>query len=232
MKPLLLLTMALALAFPASAEPAEPAAPARYYASFAGINPALPIPPGYCVIPRTGQGAPFYQLQDHSNAGVNVVAALFADCKEWKLRESDPNYRLHRHGSYLFQLSGGAQQLAPSDYTRARYIAEVTGLKFDAEELRKGVNQKVDTSGIDTGKMDSLSIRPIAFDRTAAYLIGASKVKFPSGEVMVAMVVGATLVKGVPVSMNLYRDYENTAGLLAAVEEHKANMARLDKANP
>jgi hypothetical protein len=80
--------------------------------------------------------------------------------------------------------------------------------------------------------MDSLSIRPIAFDRTAAYLIGASKVKFPSGEVMVAMVVGATLVKGVPVSMNLYRDYENTAGLLAAVEEHKANMARLDKANP
>jgi hypothetical protein len=105
-------------------------------------------------------------------------------------------------------------------------------MKFDMEELRKGINKKVDASGLETGKLNSLSIRPVAFDVSGAYLLGASEVQFPDGKVMVSVAVGATLVKGVPVSMNMYRDYEGTAAMLAMVEEQKKNLARLDAANP
>ena len=220
----------LALALPAATF--ADAKPAVRYASFAGVNLVLPIPPGYCEIPRSGDGLFFYKLQEHSNTGNNVVAMLFADCKEWKLREADRNYRLRRHGSYLMQLSNGAQQLAPAGYTRAQYIGEVSGMKFDADDLRRGVNEKVDTSGIDSGKLNSLSIRPLAFDASGAYLVGVTEVQFPTGKAMVGMAVGATLVKGVPISINIYHDYQGTPSLLAMVEEQKQNLARLDRANP
>ena len=222
----------LALALPTATLADAPTPPPKRYASFAGVNLVLPIPAGYCEIPRAGDGLLFYKLQDHANAGSNVVAMLFADCKEWKQRLLDPNYRLRRHGSYLMQLSEGAQQLAPAGYTRARHIGEISGLKFDADDLRKGVNQKVDTSGIDTGKLNSLSIRPIAFDANGAYLVGVSEVQFPTGKAKVAMAVGATLVKGVPISLNLYFDYEGTPSLMAMVERQKQHLARLDQANP
>jgi len=225
-----ILALALPTATLADQKPAP--APDKHYTSFAGVNLVLPIPAGYCEIPRSGEGLLFHKLQDHNNTGTNVVAMLFANCKEWKLRAADPNYRLRRHGSYLLQLTEGAQQLAPREYTRARYIGELSGMKFDMEELRKGINQKVDTSGLDTGKLNTLSIRPIAFDARGAYLMGVSEVQFPSGKTMVAVAVGATLVKGAPISINLYGDYKDTASLLAMVEEQKRNLARLDQANP
>jgi hypothetical protein len=179
---------------------------------FAGVAVNLVIPKGYCIIPWDDEvGAMHYVLQQQANQGADVVAALFADCKEWADYREGRAPLLKHHGSYLFQLTKGQEVLEPDGSTRADVIKfyedyerknGVGSLGPDLtaklkEQLAKSWLQGVEVQGnMNLGLLDR--------DPLAAYLGVSGSLLHEGKTVQVVGVAAATLARRVPTNINLF----------------------------
>jgi hypothetical protein len=200
---------------------------------FAGTSVSLPIPNGQCVIPRdTEAGRPFYALQEEGQKGTNKVAILFADCLEWGKRVADHSYRIHSFGSYLFPLTDGLEKPAPSDYNRPHFIHDLSAANIDAHLIEVTVKRKLEEISSSHSSLDGMqSLGYIATDDNAAYMGQIAIEKYPTGKINVACVVAMTLVRHVPVFLNLYADIRNSNTIQSLLDLQKKNMTDLVGSN-
>lgn len=210
--------------------------------TFAGVAVRLVIPPGYCLIERdSSQGKLFYDLQEKGNLGINVVAAMFADCKEWAKRQATPSYRVRRHGSYLFQLTDSKETLIPAMYSREKYLRELTqlelrglGLGSDAsrDKINRTVNQRIKEAEVKTASsVGQLNIGLIAVNEHALFYGMGATLNYSTESPRMSNVVAMTLVNGVPISINIYADYDPKGVFRRLLNQQKRNAERLVKAN-
>lgn len=210
--------------------------------NFAGKTVKLFIPRGYCVIERDSPlGALHYQMQADGNKGKNTVAVLFADCKEWTTRLADNSYRLRHHGSYLFQLTQGEEQLVPFIYSREDYIQNSL-----AQELRsQGVDPKASRDEIDNlvkKRLKESNVRAPSIsgptnlgliynnEQALFYAVGMT-LEYPNETPRISGVFAATLVAQVPTTINLYADYDSKDNFSRLLAQQKKNVASLLAAN-
>ncbi len=213
--------------------------------SFAGRQVRLAIPAGYCLMGRDNpQGRLYYELQEKGNQGINVVAAMFADCKEWKIRQEDPSHRIRRHGSYLFQLIDGKETLAP--YSRENFLQEIVtqeskdqglglglGSRAYKEELSLRLNRKLKEADIPTASsVAQINLGLVAIDGYAAFYGFGVTVNYIRESPRINSIVASTIVNGVPVTINLYDDYSSGGMFGRLLNEQKRNAESLVKANP
>lgn len=197
----------------ASAQPAQVVTE-----TYAGVPIRLVIPQGYCAIRRDDPlGALSYQFQEEGNKGSNRVALLFSDCKEWAKRVANNSYRVRNHGSYLFQFVRKQEQLAPESYTLEKYIADglTNSLKTDGitsessnAKITEAIKKRLEASTIAAPTFDSpLNLGLIDRNDQALFFGLGMTVKYPNEAPRINGVTAMTLVKQVPVSINIYSDH-------------------------
>lgn len=208
-------------------------------ASYGGQQLNLVIPRGYCVIDRKDEiGKLHYKLQEEGNAGRNAVQVLFSDCKEWAKRQGDPSYILKRHGSYLFQLTGGEELLLPVSLDYAEFIKIYTDdeLKRSAGKglnLTKVLEDKISRATVDAPALNSqVNYGLIDTSDKAVFLGIGATLQYPEELVRVTGVVAATLVKRVPLTINLYDSTKGkTAPFKSLLTQQKDLVSKLLAAN-
>jgi hypothetical protein len=210
-------------------------------ATFSSVELSLPIPPGYCVIPREDPlGAAHYKLQEDRNSGQNKVAVLFANCSEWERRLQDHTF-LQQHGSYLLQLTQGQERLLPATLGRAEVIQV-----YVEHELKNNVNPA--ERGRDLA--DRVRARLVASEKNAPTLQGSVNVGMidksahavflglgmsfeHQGELhRVVGVVAATSVRRVLVAINLYGPATGQAPFGDLLVQQKELTKQLVELNP
>lgn len=209
--------------------------------TFANVQLILPIPMGFCTIPKdTDTGKPYYDMQDAiQKTSGNVVAVLFADCKEWEIRKKDNNYRLHRSGSYLFPLTGEQELGLPESMDRTAYIEGIAkhiqpaALYVTKEKLNKNMDAALKGKPYKTPRISSpFELSTVGKDANAAYFGSVTSYKNVNEEYQVAMIIFSTAVRRVPVSVNLYADDSGKPGLDRMLRIQTELAATLQKLNP
>ena len=179
-------------------------------ARFADISVNLVIPKGHCVIPRDDElGVLHYKLQEDGNRGRSKVAILFADCKEWSNRQANPALLLKNHGNYLLQLTEGRELLLPPTVSRSDVVQiyldhekKKLGAKDDLSEI---IKKRLADSTVTAPSIEgSVNVGLIDHDSRAAYLGVGSTMNYEGTLVRVIGVTGATAIRAVPTTINLY----------------------------
>jgi len=204
---------------------------------FAEISVNLVIPKGHCVIPRDDElGALHYKLQEEGNRGRSKVAVLFSDCKEWLSRRANPALLLQNHGNYLLQLTEERELLLPPAVTRA----DVVQIYIDYEKKKLGANgdlsetikKRLADSTVPGPSIEGpVNIGLIDHDTRAAYLGVGSTMNYEGRLVRVVGVVGATAIRSVPTTLNLYGPSTQGNPFRALLSQQKALVQQLVAAN-
>jgi hypothetical protein len=210
--------------------------------AYAGTNIKLVVPQGYCAIKRDDPlGAIHYQYQEDGNKERNIVALLFADCKEWAKRVADNSFRLKHHGSYLFQLKQKQEQLLPISITLGRFLSDLSASALKADgitseisnaKMTEIIKKKFENSAISGPTLNSpLNLGLIDKNDEAVFLGLGLTVKYPDETPRINAVTAMTMIKQVPVSINLYSDHNSKENFNKLLSMQKAAARRLHEIN-
>lgn len=207
---------------------------------YAGKEFYLPIPAGYCAIPKNDpQGHPYYEIQEQLSDGARWVALIFSNCAEWAKRQRDPSYRIRHIGNFSFIKVKKQAYLFPPFRTRAEYIQSLvaeqipkdpaTGKDWEQstnEKLRKLILETESPTGL-----SSLNIGIVHTNMDAVFYGVTATVHYPDENVRVIGIGAVTLLNRAAIVINLSNDYSRDHGVLKLLETQKQNVAALIAAN-
>ena len=171
----------------------------------AGRSLSVDLPAGYCALDRSDPVEnQMFDVMERIQAGTNRVLLVFYDCEElasMRLGETDT---FDRYGQVL---TPSGEQAYPG-IDRHIYFGELRKV-FDqafaigAQKGQENVARVLPEMEI--GEARSLGI--VYEDDAALYAGMAEKISFGGGEFTVAAIIAMTMIKDVPISVNLYRPY-------------------------
>jgi hypothetical protein len=190
------------------------------------------VPEGYCALNRdNAREREWLDRLAKSNQGQNTIAVVFAQCGELEKFRKTKDYRVRRHGYYGITLTQGKLVLLPSDYSREKYLAEVkpyvekTTTAAVDEVVRKGRSDK------DKGKASLLKMQLRGSDANAIFLATDSTYESKGSRIRVEGITALTLVKGIPVALNLLQDQGDSMQRENLYSQQKQAAARFVAAN-
>ena len=197
--------------------------------SIAGRNLTVKVPGSYCALDRENPAEKeMFEVMERVQAGLNRVLLVFYDCAELRAMHRGELSTFGRYGQVLTPI----REQAYPGISRDMFFAELRKV-FDrafaigAERGRSNVERSVPDMQI--GEARSLGI--LGTDPRALYAGMLEKVEFEGEVATVAAVVSVTLLKDVPVSVNLYRTYEDETSFDLLLEEQRNYMERLTRLN-
>jgi hypothetical protein len=190
----------------------------------------LPVPEGSCAIPRESeQGKQLYKMLEDSSEGGYLVALMFADCAEWKLRERDPNYRMRNFGDYLIHLVNGKEVIVPVETSRPSWVKARVGVE-DVAAIEKTAGEKLQAAAT-AGASSPAHLGMLTYDEDAMYF-GQIFSKSNSGEGAHGCNVSAmTEINQIPIAEVLHGDYVDPGSIRALLATLKVNLKALVAAN-
>lgn len=227
---MLMLFVLAGLGVPASAQTTVPV-------KYADTTLNLVIPKGHCIIPREDElGSLHYKLQEDGNRGSSKVAVLFADCREWASRRANPALLLQNHGNYLLQLTGGRELLLPPSTTRSDvvqiYVEHEKKKLGSNEDLSERIRKKFADSTVTAPALEgNVNVGLIDTDDRAAYLGVGGTMNYEGKLVRVVGVIGATSIRSVPTTLNLYGPSTQGNPFRALLSQQKVLIQQLVAAN-
>jgi hypothetical protein len=212
-----------------TASAAAPAAAPRQV-MLLGQAIAVPIPAGYCEL---GQHLAEAAVVDRLRAGLgntNTVLAVFADCAEAAELRRGARAGVDNYGQIMAPRPAGELRRF-SGVPRAEYIRQLSaradGILPGAME--RGV-ERAQSFVPDTKFQESLGV--LATDTNGLYFGVLMSAPYPDGEQKAVLgVVGMTLVKELPISINLYRAYKGAPELPELLARQRNALAGLVRAN-
>ncbi len=215
----------LAGAAPAAAQTAQSAARP-------GPGVELPIPAGHCPL-DAGNPADrdIITLTEQINQGRNDVLGMFADCGELAdLRaEGRP---LANYGGFLTPLVAGAEAL---DMPRADFLEAIARVFREQDPfaaITAEMRQRVEQANLSLEVEDMAGLGLVHEDDAAVYTGVVQKVVLEDGRSLrVAAITGITLLRGHPISLNLFAPYEDPATVERLLAAQRHNLQRLVAAN-
>ncbi|MDN8618600.1 hypothetical protein [Variovorax ginsengisoli] len=189
----------------------------------------LVVPAGYCEL---GASPPEERLRRiYSKViddGTNLMLSLFAACDEVAEVKAGGRTELHRFGQILLPIENGRPM---GGIARAEYIAFVVGA--ERRILDSGfaaAKQKLNRFDpiVETGQ----NFGVIASDDAAAYMAIASRATLNDKTTGAQVgVIGATIVRDMGFSVNLYRRAQTAPDLQDLLAVQKANLATFVRSN-
>ena len=174
-------------------------------------------------------------LQRKLGAKTNLTLAGMAPCQDLvRIRESAIPH-LARYGYVKSPLPSIDNK--PLAGSRGEFIKEVCGLV--GQQAAGTLKESVDRLNVQmremmpNAKLGQPTNVGIGYrERDMCAMVSTVRVSRAKDEVVRVAVIGFTLVNGIPLTVNLYGDYEGDATLPRLVEESKAALTALVKANP
>jgi hypothetical protein len=197
--------------------------------SIAGRELSIKVPGTYCALDRDDPvEKEMFEVMEQVQDGLNRVLLVFYDCAELRAMHRGEHSSFGRYGQVLTPI----REQAYPGISRDAFFAELRKV-FDrafaigAERGRANVAKSIPDMQI--GEARSLGI--LGTDPRALYAGMLEKVTFDGEVATVAAVVSVTLLKDVPISVNLYRSYEDEASFDVLLEEQRSYMERLMRLN-
>ncbi len=213
-----------AAAFCFLAGPAE-AADFRIADRFLAIEP----PPSYCAVDRgIAEENDLVEFIEQINAGLNRVLLVFVDCDELGLWRSGQVTLLQRYGQVLTPIEEVAYRGMPRTvFLEQLQMAMDRAIPVGVEAGRARMETVLPE--LEAGQTESLGVLEV--DDLALYAAIAQKMGLGQTEIVMAGVFAMTLVKDVPISVNLYRPYDGGATIDTLAREQRNFIEHLMKKN-
>ena len=166
---------------------------------------SVDLPAGYCALDRSDPVEnQMFEVMERIQAGTNRVLLVFYDCEELASLRRGESDTFDRYGQVL---TPSGEQAYPG-ISRQIYFGELRKV-FDqafaigAQRGQENVARVLPDMAI--GEARSLGI--VYEDDAALYAGMAEKISFGGGEFTVAVIIAMTMIKDVPISVNLYQPY-------------------------
>lgn len=186
------------------------------------------IPTGYCEVGKHPADAELVRRTIEGIGDLNQVLVLFANCKELEEFRHGKRSFLNNYGQILVQKPKG-QLRALKGVTRPEFISKMAGRADFSESLKKA-EVRIRQFEPSYQSMENLGL--LGTDANGLYigLLLAMTGDTPQPRRIVG-VVGMTLVKELPASVNLYQGYKASPDLAALLVRQKAAMNAFVQAN-
>lgn len=225
MRPITLVFACLCMLFCAPALHAEAV-------RLAGRDVNLPVPQGYCVAKEDGAEGQVVSRIRHGIGVKNRLLLVFAQCDELKAMRAAQAGKaddgIRRYGTYTALAPDGEAQLF-DQYDRQQFIrmiaSGVSSGQVVSDSLKRA--QERIRNVRDIKQLESLGVLDV--DANALYF-GLVGVRGGSGEHILA-VGGATLVKGVNLSVTRYQHLGSPDDLVQLLTQQKAHLSSIVLAN-
>ena len=232
MKAALYLTCLAATALLAQAPGAATAAEPVIKQEIEGRTIQFVVPEGYCALNRdNAREREWFERLTKGNQGRNTIAVVFAQCGELASFRKGKDYRVRRHGHYALTLTQGKLVLLPAAYNREKYLAEVKPYieKTTAAAIDDAVKKAAGAG--DKGKVGSIKMQVRGADANAIFVSSDSVYESKGSRTRVESVTALTLIKGIPVSLQLLQDQADSKQREKLFEQQKQAAARFVATN-
>jgi len=197
--------------------------------SIGGREVTIKVPGTYCALNRDNPVEnEMFEVMERVQDGLNRVLLVFYDCAELRAMHRGEHSTFGRYGQVLTPIREQAYPGVSREvfFTELRKVFD-RAFAIGAERGRASVERNVPDMQI--GEARSLGI--LGTDPRALYAGMLEKVAFEGEVATVAAVVSVTLLKDVPVSVNLYRTYHDETSFDLLLEEQRSYMERLTRLN-
>ena len=188
------------------------------------IDPVIPT--GYCEIGGHTADTEIVNLAKELIGTSNQILALFADCKELDDFRNGRRIMLDNYGQILAQTPEG-QLYALKGVSRSEYIQKLSDQGFTPDDFKKA-EARVKQYIPEYQSHESLGL--LSIDTNGLYVGLLMTIADAEGRPRPILgVIGMTLVKELPFTINLYQAYRNEpdlSGLLARQQTATANFVR------
>ncbi len=190
---------------------------------------AIEPPPSYCAVDRgIAEENDLVEFIEQINAGLNRVLLVFVDCDELGLWRSGRVSLLQRYGQVLTPIEEVAYRGMPRTvFLEQLEMAMDRAIPVGVEAGRARMETVLPE--LEAGQTESLGVLDV--DDLALYAAIAQKMGLGQTEVVMAGVFAMTLVKDVPISVNLYRPYDGGATIDTLAREQRDFIEDLMKKN-
>ena len=167
---------------------------------------AIEPPASYCAVDRKiAAENDLVEFIEQINAGLNRVLLVFVDCDELGLWRDGKVTLLQRYGQVLTPIDevsyrGMPRKVFLSQLEKAMDRAMPVGVEAGRARMEAVLPE------LQAGQTQSLGVLNV--DDLAVYAAIAQKMGLGETEVVIAGVFAMTLMKDVPISVNLYRPYQ------------------------
>jgi hypothetical protein len=215
----------LAGAAPAAAQTSQSAA-------LPGPGVELPIPAGHCPL-NAGNPADrdIIRMTEQINQDRNEVLGMFADCGELSALRAEGR-PLDNYGGFLAPLSAGTEALA---MPRANFLAAIAKVFREQDPfaaIEGEMRQRVEQADLSLEVEDMVGLGLIFEDDAAVYTGVVQKVVLEDGSsARVAAITGITLLRGHPVSLNLFAPFRDPTTVEQLLAAQRRNLQSLVAAN-
>lgn len=195
-----------------------------------GESIAVPIPVGYCEVGSHPIEAEIVRRLSDGVGNTNLVLAVFADCAEAAEVRRGTRATFDNYGQVMVPTPDGKLRKFP-DGSRAEYLDLIgvrAGRGLPGAVERGAERAKIFVPGLQV--QESLGV--LATDTNGLYFGFLASIPDTTGkQKSVLGITGMTLVKAVPVSVNVYRAYSKSPELQAQLAREREAVAGLVRAN-
>ena len=194
-----------------------------------GVELELPALPGMCFMDRThpfDQNAWARVSTAGSGNGPEFVA-LFADCRELQEARRGRD-TLHHFGQYTRLKSAGPQ--GTFNMSRAEFVKKAS-VSVAGTTWQQKLDQATKKLGDRGYEGSALSLGTLHADSDAVFL-GSINRYAEAGDTIITLVTGATLVRQVGLTINLYAPGASKETVESLLQQQRANIQALLRANP
>jgi len=187
------------------------------------------IPKGYCEVGGSPDDGEIASRMKDAIGNANHIVVLFADCKEVSDYRKDKRKFLDNYGMILTQTPKGKISTLEG-ITRAQFLQKINDASGRISGSLRAAEAKLQDTAPGSTLTESLGI--LARDSNGIYLGLRMSLADDSGHTRpVVGVMGATLVKDIPFSINIYKAYKTSPNLGKLLSLQQSAMADFVRAN-
>jgi len=185
------------------------------------------IPSGYCEVGGQPEDKEIVNRTKEAIGINNQVLALFADCKELKEFRKGKRAAFDNYGQILAQTPKG-QLRAQKDISRDEYIKKIGGSNLSEACKKAQARAKQYIPGYQN--FENLGV--LSTDSNGIYVGLLMSMTDDTGKIKpIVGIVGITLVKELPISINLYQAYKGSPNLQSLLTLQKTAIANFVRKN-
>lgn len=210
------------------------AAPAAAQTAAAQPGPGieLPIPAGHCPLDAAKPAdREIIALTEEINRGRNEVLGMFANCGELAALRTEGR-PLANYGGFLAPVAAGSGRL---DMPRADFLDAIANVFREQDpfaEVEGEMRQRVEQANLSLEVEDMAGLGLVSEDDAAVYTGVVQNVTLEDGRhLRVAAITGVTLLRGHPISLNLFAPYQDPATVERLLAAQRRNLQHLVAAN-
>lgn len=183
----------------------------------------LAVPAGYCEAGKHPAEAEVVRRTKEGIGTSNEVLVMFANCRELDELRAGKRQLFDNYGQILIQRPKGQLRAIPG-ITRADYISKISGQAGAFPDAFKKAETRMRAFFPEYQSMENLGA--IDKDENGLYVGLLLAITADTGQPRrIVGIVGLTLTRQLPVSLNLYQAYGSTPDLQALLTRQKAALA-------